>query len=46
MGLILLFDWLKESQRLASSSIKIMLSDVAGMVTAMDRNFPLVYQLV
>ena len=47
VGLVLQFaDWLRESQRLAPSSIKVMLSGVAGAVAAVGDSFPLASPLV
>ena len=47
VGLVLSFaDWLKESWSLVPSSIKVMLSGVAGVVAAVGESFPLVSPLV
>ena len=47
VGLVLQFaDWLRESRRLVPSSIKVMLSGVAGAVAAVGGSFPLASLLV
>ena len=47
VGLVLQFaDWLRELRRLAPSSIKVMLSGVAGAVAAAKGTFPLASPLV
>ena len=47
VGLVLQFaDWLREARRLAPSSIKVMLSGVAGAVPAAGGSFPLASPLV
>ena len=47
VGLVLQFaDWLWELWRLAPSSIKVMLSGVAGAVAAVGGSFPLASPLV
>ena len=47
VGLVLQFaDWLRESRRLAPSSIKVMLSGVVGAVAAVGGSFPLASPLV
>ena len=47
VGLVLQFaDWLRESRRLAPSSIKAMLSGAAGAVAATEGSFPLASPLV
>ena len=47
VGLALQFaDWLREARRLAPSSIKVMLSGVAGAVAAAGSSFPLASPLV
>ena len=47
VGLVLQFaDWLWESRRLVPSSIKVMLSGMAGAVAAAGGSFPLALPLV
>ena len=47
VGFVLQFaDWLRESRRLAPSSIKVMLYGVAGAVAAAGGSFPLASPLV
>ena len=47
VGLVLQFaDWLRESRRLAPSSIKVMLSGVSGTVAATGVSFSLASPLV